>query len=311
MKSLIILKNQILYMTCILCIQVDAASSFYGRVAIDSRSISNSSSGTKTEIANNKSKFGLKGGLSLSELSETRFIYQIEYGFDPVDGKARGQDGTLQQRNTFVGLESRLGTLFAGTHDSAFKQSQLKIDLFNDLAPDIKNILHGENRPEDFIGYTTPTFQGKLSATINQIKNPLLSGKSYKSYSVNYSGDTFQAAFAVDQAMKGYDGIRVSFLHPFKNAQLGLILQQTTKLNSGDDESGGVVSFATNLNARGTLKIQYASSSMKIDSGQHATLGYDYQLKDHLKLFTFYSKLDSETNSEDKNIFSLGFEYIL
>ena len=43
------------------------------------------------------------------------------------------------------------GTIFAGTHDSALKKSQLKVDLFNDLSPDIKNILHGGNRLDEFV----------------------------------------------------------------------------------------------------------------------------------------------------------------
>jgi predicted porin len=308
MKALIISKNQILCIGFFICFQVDASSHFYTRVAIDSRSISTVNNGTKTDIASNESKFGLKGKLLLDQASKTKFIFQIEYGFDPLDGKARGQDGTFEQRNTFIGLENNLGTLFAGTHDSALKNSQLNIDLFNDLAPDIKHILHGENRLEDFIGYTTPRFQGEFSATINSIKNPFLSGKRYKSYSVNYSGDNFQAAFALDEAMKGYDSSRLSFLYPFKNSKLGLILQKTTKLSSGDDESGEVVSFAKKFKSKGTFKIQYASSSMKVKSGKHATIGYDHQLRNNLKLFTYYSMMNSKTNRKDKNIFSLGFE---
>ena len=307
MKSLITLKNQILCIGFSICIQVDASSNFYARVAIDARSISTVNNGTKTDIASNESKFGLKGKLLLDQASKTKFIFQIEYGFDPFNGKARGQDGTFKQRNTFIGLENNLGTLFAGTHDSALKNSQPNIDLFNDLAPDIKHILHGENRLEDFIGYTTPRFQG-VSVTINSIKNPFLSGKSYKSYSVNYSGDNFQVAFALDEAMKGYDSSRLSFLYPFESSELGLILQKTTKLSSGDGESGEVVSFAKKFKSKGTFKIQYASSSMKVKSGKHATIGYDHQLRNNFKLFTYYSMMKSKTNRKDKNIFSLGFE---
>ena len=308
MKLLIISKNQILCIGFFICIQVDASLNFYTRVAIDSRSISTVNNGTKTDIASNESKFGLNGQLLLDQTSKTKFIFQIEYGFDPVDGKARGQDGTFKPRNTFIALENNLGTLFFGTHDSALKKSQLNIDLFNDLAPDIKHILHGENRLEDFIGYTTPKMQG-VFVTINSIKNPFLSGKSYKSYSVNYSGDNFQVAFALDDAMKGYDSSRLSFLYPFENSKLGLILQKTTMLSTGDDESGEVVSFAKKFKSKGTFKIQYASSSMKVKSGKHATIGYAHQIKNNLKLFTYYSLMSSEVKSKDKNIFSLGFEY--
>jgi predicted porin len=172
-----------------------ASHEFYGRIAIDSQSISNNFlKGTETDIKSNESKFGIKGNFLLSNNSNLKLVYQAEYGFDPIDGKARGDYGTFKKRNTFIGIQTDLGMLFAGTHDSAFKKSQLKIDLYNDLAPDIKNILHGENRLEDFIGYTTPKYMGKISATFNSIKNPSSSGKKYRSYSINFSGDLFQAA---------------------------------------------------------------------------------------------------------------------
>ena len=133
-----------------------ASHEFYGRIAIDSQSISNNFlKGTETDIKSNESKFGIKGNFLLSNNSNLKLVYQAEYGFDPIDGKARGDYGTFKKRNTFIGIQTDLGMLFAGTHDSAFKKSQLKVDLYNDLAPDIKNILHGENRLEDFIGYTT------------------------------------------------------------------------------------------------------------------------------------------------------------
>ena len=155
------------------CLDIDANNNFYGRIAIDAQSISIDNNGTKSDIANNESKAGLKGSFLFSESSNLEFIYQIEYGFDPVYGKARGDDGTLKQRNTFIGLQTNFGTLFAGTHDSALKKSQLKVDLFNDVSADIKNILHGENRLEEFIGFTTPKYKDSISATFNHTKNPL------------------------------------------------------------------------------------------------------------------------------------------
>ena len=155
------------------CLDVSANHDLYGRIAIDSKHVSNTPKKEKFELENNESKIGIKGDLfEFNELG-LKVIYQIEYGFDLVDGKARGDDGTFKQRNTFLGIKGHLGTIFAGTHDSALKKSQLKVDLFNDLAPDIKNILHGENRLDDFVGYTSPKFQGVLSVTVNKMKNPV------------------------------------------------------------------------------------------------------------------------------------------
>jgi len=307
--------QKFIFITCFLSLISFEVSAFnttnniYAKVSIDLQSISNNATGTKNDIGSNASIFGIKGKFLFSDDFNIKLIYQAEYEFDPVDGKARGDNGTFKQRNTFFGIETDLGTLFAGNHDSAFKESQLKIDLFNDLTPDINNVLHGENRLEDFVGYTTPKYLGKISATFNSIKNPSLSGKKYKSYSVNYSGKNIQAAIAVDESMNGFDGTRVVFLIPFKKSKIGLLVQKTTKLLSGIEENGHVVSFARKIHSKGTLKIQHASSSMKIDKGKHSTIGYDYQLLKSLKIFTFYSQLGSSNKSQEKDIFSVGLEY--
>ena len=289
----------------------NAIASFdgYGRIAVDFKSISRTSAGTKSDTGNNESKAGLKGHFLLNTNNDIRAVYQIEYGFDPVDGKERGEEGTLKQRNTFVGLQGNYGTLFVGTHDSALKRSQLKVDLFNDLSPDINNLLHGENRLKDFIGYTTPTLRGSISATINSIKNPSSTGKKYQSYSVDYALRNVQAAFALDHDIRGYESKRFSFLYSAERYKIGMILQESDQLGTGIVKTGGVISFAQKINLKGTLKVQYASSSMKISSGKHSTIGYDYQLKKELKFFTYYSKLQSDLSSKNKNIFSLGLEY--
>ena len=290
-------------------LDVSSSHDLYGRIAIDSKHVSNTLAKEKFQLENNESKIGLKGNFFQFEQSGIKVIYQIEYGFDLVDGKAREDDGTFKQRNTFLGITSHLGTIFAGTHDSAFKKSQLKVDLFNDLAPDIKNILHGENRLEDFVGYTSPKFQGVFSVTLNKIKNPRINGSDFESYSVNYSGDSFQAALAKDNQTKGHDSTRVSLLMPFNKSKLGFIFQQSTKLSSLIEKNGHIISFVKEISDQGRIKLQYASSSMKIDSGKHSTIGYDHLIDKNFKLFTFYSVIDSSDKSKNKNIFSLGLEY--
>ena len=290
-------------------LESSASHQWYGKISVDSQSISKSINGSKTDITNNASKLGFKGRLVVSENLNLQLIYQAEYKFDPVDGKARGDDGTFNQRNTFVGIQTNLGTLFAGTHDSAFKKSQLKIDLFNDLAPDIQNILHGENRLKDFVGYTTPKYIGMISATFNSFKNPSSPAKKYRSYSVNFSGDLFQAAIGIDNSMKGYDSSRLGVLIPLNNSKIGLLNQKTKNLSSGISKNGYVISFSRKIGPKGTFKIQRASSSMKIDSGKHTTIGYDYQLRKSSKIFAFYSQQESSNKRIAKDIFSIGIEH--
>ena len=109
--------------------------------------------------------------------------------------------------------------------------------------------------------------------------------------------------------MKGYDGTRVAILIPFSRSQIGLLIQKTTKLLSSAKKNGYVISFSRKIASKGTLKFQYASSSMKIDSGKQTSIGYDFRLKKNLKFFTFYSRLDASDIAKEKDIFSAGLEY--
>jgi hypothetical protein len=101
--------------------------------------------------------------------------------------------------------------LFVGTHDTAFKKAQLKVDLFNDTQSDIKNILRGENRMQDLVGYESPEIFKGVKVVLNNIKT---SDKNYQSYSINYSSDSLKASYSIDTGLKGYDGKRLSgFIH--------------------------------------------------------------------------------------------------
>jgi|TARA_B100000497_G_scaffold12528_1_gene14299 predicted porin len=288
---------------------INASIDLYGKIGFDSKHISNTTNTEKFDLENNASKIGIKGDLLRLKESNINVIYQIEYEFDVVDGKARGEEGTFKQRNTFLGLKTKLGTVFAGTHDTAFKKSQLKVDLFNDLAPDIKNILHGENRLKDFAGYTSPKFLDSVSLTLNKIKSPKGNEPDYESYSVHYAGDLFDAAFSVDKMMKGYDSSRASFLIPLSKSKLGIIFQESKKLSTGLKKKGRVYSYSRKINPKGVVKFQYASSSMKIEAGKHSTIGYDHKIDKSFKLFTFLSRIDSPNKEKNKNIFSVGLEY--
>ena len=149
-------------------LSLSAETTFYGKLWITAE-YENNNVTSESNLVSNASRIGFKGDLEAG--NKLSVIYQLEYEVDPVDGTADESKGrSLKQRNSFMGLKGSYGTLFLGTHDTAFKKSVSKIDLFNDLASDIKNILHGENRMNDFVGFTTPTSERGLSATLNAIR---------------------------------------------------------------------------------------------------------------------------------------------
>ena len=282
----------------------------YGKLWISVES-QDTASGTEVDMVSNASRLGIKGSMDFGEGIEA--IYQAEYEVDPVDGTAdESKDRTFKQRNSFVGLKGSMGTIFLGKHDTATKKSQKKIDLFNDLAGDIKNILQGENRMSDLVGYTTPKING-FSATFNAIKGTEGLGDDSigdsTSTSFSYDSENFYIALAFDSELKGYDSTRLTLQIPFNRSQLGIMFQDSEKLSTGVEEDGYVISFSQKVGDKGTLKFQQAESDMKLDSGKQFSFGYDYKLSDKAKAFFFFTDLSGNNTSKEKEITGIGFEY--
>ena len=282
----------------------------YGKLWISVES-QDTASGTEVDMVSNASRLGIKGSMDFGEGIEA--IYQAEYEVDPVDGTAdESKDRTFKQRNSFVGLKGSMGTIFLGKHDTATKKSQKKIDLFNDLAGDIKNILQGENRMSDLVGYTTPKING-FSATFNAIKGTQGLGDDSigdsTSTSFSYDSENFYIALAFDSELKGYDSKRLTLQIPFNRSQLGIMFQDSEKLSTGVEEDGYVISFSQKVGDQGTLKFQQAESDMKLDSGKQFSFGYDYKLSNKAKAFFFFTDLSGDNTSKEKEITGIGFEY--
>ena len=282
----------------------------YGKLWISVES-QDTASGTEVDMVSNASRLGIKGSMDFGEGIEA--IYQAEYEVDPVDGTAdESKDRTFKQRNSFVGLKGSMGTIFLGKHDTATKKSQKKIDLFNDLAGDIKNILQGENRMSDLVGYTTPEING-FSATFNAIKGTEGLGDDSigdsTSTSFSYDSENFYIALAFDSELKGYDSTRLTLQIPFNRSQLGIMFQDSKKLSTGVEEDGYVISFSQKVGDKGTLKFQQAESDMKLDSGKQFSFGYDYKLSSKAKAFFFFTDLSGDNTTKEKEITGIGFEY--
>ena len=294
-------------------ISLSAEPILYGKFFITAES-QDTVSGTEVDLVSNGSLLGLKGSMDLDDGLEA--IYQIEYEIDPVDGTAdEPKERTLKQRNSFVGLKGSFGTFFLGNHDTALKQSQAKVDLFNNLiASDISNILHGENRMTDFVGYTTPKSNAGLSVTFNAIKGTETGNNSLgdsTSISLNYRTKSFYAAISIDSELKGYDTTRFTLQIPLKRTQLGFIFQDTKEIITGTDEGGYVISLSHKIGEKGTLKYQITESDMKVSSGKQTTIGYDFQLSKKTKAFFFLTDLSGDNNSKEKQkeIGAIGFDF--
>ena len=282
--------------------QVHADINFYGKINVSLEDV-DSKDANETDFQNNASRIGVKGSYDLS--SSLKLSFQIEEEIDPTDLRADG-DKVFKERNTFIAISGDFGKLYTGTHDTAFKQSQLKVDLFNDTRADIKYILRGENRMNSFVGYVSPDLIDGLNISINSISQSTGNGESS---AFNYSKNDIKASFAIEQNIKGYDGKRFSVMLPLGEIDLGLIYQSSRKLSSGKSFSGHVVSMKRKISDKGSIYIQNAKSDMRVVSGKQNSIGYSHKINSSTKIFAHYSSLRQQNSNDNITFISTGLEY--
>ena len=307
------LRDYLFIFIALFCFSLKAEPTVYGKLWISVES-QDTSSGTEIDMVSNASRLGVKGSMDFGEGLEA--IYQAEYEVDPVDGTADEKNGrTFKQRNSFVGIKGSYGTLFLGTHDTATKRSIAKIDLFNDLAGDIKNILWGENRSRKIVQWSSPSLRGfevNLMAIMEDEED-----EAY-SLSINWSGNfvgnkaKFSLAFDSEVPQKGYffDTTRFSASIPLgKPSTLGVIWQESEDTTGKFDDDGYIISLKSKLIEKLSLKLMYGESDMIKSGGELIGFGFDYKIAKPLKLYVNYVEKNFDDIGKSSEEIMFGIQY--
>lgn len=109
---------------------------------------------------------GVKGSEDLG--GGLKAVYQIEMHIRMNDadsnltnGAAVNGDGAVSYRNTYVGLAGGWGTALMGRHDTPFKLSSGKLDLFADTMADYNGTVgFADVRADNAVAYISPSFSG-------------------------------------------------------------------------------------------------------------------------------------------------------
>lgn len=280
-----------------------AEPTLYGKANV-SYQLADDGSDSVTELVSNASRIGVKGSEKL-EGGSLEVIYQAEFQVDFADGSEG--DSPFSQRNIYIGLKGDFGTVKAGKFDSPLKVSQNKIDLFNDLAGDIKHMVTvNDNRPSNVVQYTTPTasgFSGSL-AVINSEDEAVDDGFSGL---VSYTLDDLYVSVARDEGVEEQDSnaTRVVGQYSMGDIQLGA-LYEAYEAADADSENGWLVSAKYKLDAW-ALKLQAGQSDIKEAGGQTVSLGADRKLSKAAKLFFYYTAQESDVGTDD-NYLGAGVE---
>ena len=325
-------KFKFLFASSLLLISMSAISApkVYGKLNIALNN--NGSDGVnekEIDLISNSSRLGLKGQLEMQD--GLVGLYQIEYQIDPVDGHARDEvrgengeikvtDSTFTQRNSYVGLKGSFGTLKLGKHDTPLKKASLKVDLFNDLKGDIKNITDGENRITSFLGYDSPVFGGGVSISVSLSKGKDdgvvgtdLDGEfgTNLSASLKYDIEVIQFVIATEKAsIKGFDHNRLGMMIPAGPVTIGLI-HTTTKSTVGNsvDYDATTISIAGKVaDGNGRVKFQYGTSDKSAGLTQ-TQIGYDHKLFKNFKILTYHTVRSQDAANSDDAHTGLGIEY--
>ena len=308
---------------------VGAAPTVYGKAYVSFRSVDDGQDSV-TDIRNNASRIGIKGKEELSDSLSA--IYLLEYETF-VDGETRNnsrtecidvsdaQDGsvlncfidddteTFSQRNTYIGLQTVAGTFIAGRIDTPLKRSQSRLDLFNDLEGDIKNIItNNDNRENDSLHYITPSSLGPFQATVAYIASGDADVDDGTSLSLAYSTDPLYVAVAVDSDVEaeGTDVVRLVGLFRLGGFQFGG-LWEDVDAEEGDDVDGWVVSARYKIDAHWYLNLQFGESDVIAEGGEGFSAGAEYRFTKTTRLFGYYTT-EEANNGVDNDFVGVALE---
>ena len=276
---------------------------------------------SKRVVSSNVSKFGFKGSEDLGDGLSA--IWQVEQQID-IDAAAKN---TFASRNTFAGLKSaNFGTVLFGIHDTPYKISTRKLDVFGDNIADNRALLGGvkgvsaaaafDGRPTDVLAYLSPAFAGVTAAiaTVNLKESNTKSTDKNDSVlslavmydvapfygSLGYESHTLESNVVTTQGNKE-TATKVGFGFKPEGFELGVVYEQTTD-NLGTAQANlyghkaAYVSGKMNI-GDDAVKVAYGKAGVvgaTVNSGaSQISVGYDHGLSKRTKLYALYSRISN------------------
>ena len=278
---------------------------FYGKLNLSVQN-ANEDGNSFAEVKSNASRVGIKGKGELAHgLTAT---YKVEYETNPDDGDKSGK--TFTQRNTYAGLKGGFGEVQVGMFDTPLKKLQKKVDLFNDLEGDIKNVItKSDNREENSVQYVSPKLAGlQLKVDMIASEDKTSARKDSNSTSLTYTQGNYYVGVAYDNKVEANETnvLRAVAQAKVAGAQLGALWEKQDK--DGDKTEGWLLSAAYKLGSV-KLKAQHGESEINNAEGARTTsVGADYKLGKGAKVYGYYTanNFRAKDNTEYAGV---GIEY--
>lgn len=312
----------------------------YGKMNVTLDQIDNNTGTPATSskawfLDSNASRIGIKGDAE-TDVAGLKGIYQAEYEIN-VDGATGSTAATVfKQRNIFAGLKGGFGTVKAGMFDTPLKESQGKVDEFNDLAADLKNVMPGDTRASNIIQYSSPKLGDLVTVNVAVMpaENTNVDGAtgnetgladSISASAVLESG-AFYAALAMDKNMTSASAVdtftsgraditRLVGAYKADNVEVGAIYQQADEVGTGATSSDtSMLLSGAYMTGAWKFKAQVGNGEGDVNNVKKTlgALGVDYKLGKSTTLFTYYAtvKTDKPSPTADAEVktLALGLE---
>lgn len=290
-----------------------SAPSLYGRINlafqhVDETDLNPTGLNGKTELRSNSSRLGVKGEQSLDD--RVILVYQLEFRIAPDE---QGDDKHMKHRNSFVGFKGGFGEVKFGTHDTPLKLIQERIDVFNALDGDLKEVIskNGENRTENTVMYTTPRIEG-VQARVAHISTETAGKKNGLSSSLSYQSKKWYAGVAYDDAVKdNITTLRAVVRTTLGSWQLAGMYEESSSKTPSATTDGWLVSAAYSLAPRIQLNAQYGQSDLVYNNGETLSVGADYHYAKNTRLYAYATRNSGERENEiaSASYNGIGVEY--
>lgn len=270
-------------------------------------------------VTSHASRLGFRGNEDLG--GGLKALWQIESGIDMDNG-----GGNAIDRNTFVGLAGGFGTVILGQHDTPYKMSTGKLDVFSDTYADYNAVINSTHdmRSDNIIAYLSPDMSGFSLAVayIDDISNDDLpdtdetvdqralslaamysNGPLYVSLAYQTVSDYGTGGGGTDS--EDFDAMKfgVGYTLPTQTT-LGFIYENTelneTAPTAKPDQDAMYFAVTHPITTDTTVKLALGqldeTTSGANDGGDFLALGVSKNLTANTEVYALYTQMSNDTN---------------
>jgi predicted porin len=281
-------------------------------------------------VVDRVSRIGFKGSEDLG--GGLKAIWQIEQAINATGGG--GAFGGASLRNTFVGLSGGFGTVLMGRHDTPYKMSTGKFDLFSDTVADynagagvsvsvittgttttvaVAGVIDSTHdlRSPQAIAYVSPNFSGLTLAGAVVATNTgsnLNSGDSVDAYSLSANYDNGPLALAAGyQKAEVIDSTawKVGAGYAFGSLKFAGLYENVEMFGGDVDVTGWQLNAAYGMGAV-TLKGAFGQKTVEVagldEDFDQWTVGVDYSLSKRTVAYALYTNAEMATFDVDLSV---------